>query len=32
MSRAQAIELVFLACGVSFIVALKGLSSPKWAR
>jgi H+-translocating NAD(P) transhydrogenase subunit beta len=32
MSRVQAIELVYLFCAVCFIVALKGLSSPRWAR
>ncbi|MEA2536785.1 MAG: H+-translocating transhydrogenase subunit beta, partial [Chloroflexota bacterium] len=26
------IQLVFLACGVCFILALKGLSGPKTAR
>jgi H+-translocating NAD(P) transhydrogenase subunit beta len=32
MSRVQAIELIYLFCAVCFIVALKGLSSPRWAR
>jgi NAD(P) transhydrogenase subunit beta len=32
MSRAQGIELVYLFCAVCFIVALKGLSSPRSAR
>jgi NAD(P) transhydrogenase subunit beta len=32
VSRAQAIELVYLFCAVCFIVALKGLSSPRSAR
>jgi H+-translocating NAD(P) transhydrogenase subunit beta len=32
MSRSQAIELVYLFCAVCFIVALKGLSSPRSAR
>src|SRR4051794_464185 len=32
MSRAETIELVYLACAVCFIVALKGLSSPRTAR
>ncbi|HET6911005.1 MAG TPA: NAD(P)(+) transhydrogenase (Re/Si-specific) subunit beta, partial [Mycobacteriales bacterium] len=32
MSRSQAIELVYLLCAVCFIVALKGLSSPRTAR
>ena len=32
MNRAQAIELVYLFCAVCFIVALKGLSSPRSAR
>jgi H+-translocating NAD(P) transhydrogenase subunit beta len=32
MSRAQTIELVYLFCAACFIVALKGLSSPRWAR
>jgi H+-translocating NAD(P) transhydrogenase subunit beta len=32
MTRAQAIELIYLFCAVCFIVALKGLSSPRWAR
>ncbi|MDQ1686183.1 MAG: H+-translocating transhydrogenase subunit beta [Frankiaceae bacterium] len=32
MSRVQAIELVYLFCAVCFIVALKGLSSPRSAR
>jgi len=32
MNRVDTIELVYLFCAVCFIVALKGLSSPKWAR
>src|SRR3954462_2119537 len=32
MNRAQTIELIYLFCAVCFIVALKGLSSPRWAR
>src|SRR3954452_10968343 len=32
MSRTQAIELVYLLCAVSFIVALKALSNPRTAR
>jgi len=32
VNRAQAIELVYLFCAVCFIVALKGLSSPRSAR
>src|SRR3954468_21480367 len=32
MSRAETIELLYLFCAVCFIVALKGLSSPRWAR
>ena len=32
MSRLETIELVYLFCAVCFIVALKGLSSPRWAR
>ena len=32
MTRMQTLELIYLACAVCFIVALKGLSSPKWAR
>src|SRR3954465_13635303 len=32
MSRAETIELVYLACAVCFIVARKGLSSPRSAR
>src|SRR3954465_8871025 len=32
MSRADTIELIYLLCAVCFIVALKGLSSPRWAR
>ena len=32
MSRVQTIELIYLFCAVCFIVALKGLSSPRWAR
>src|SRR4051795_9137655 len=32
MSRAETIELIYLFCAVCFIVALKGLSSPRWAR
>jgi NAD(P) transhydrogenase subunit beta len=32
VSRVQAIELVYLFCAVCFIVALKGLSSPRSAR
>jgi NAD(P) transhydrogenase subunit beta len=32
VSRTQAIELVYLFCAVCFIVALKGLSSPRTAR
>src|SRR3954464_5866490 len=32
MSRADTIELIYLLCAVCFIIALKGLSSPRWAR
>src|SRR5206468_387501 len=32
MSRSEVIELIYLFCSVCFIVALKGLSSPRWAR
>ena len=32
MSRLQVIELIYLLCAVTFIVALKALSSPRWAR
>jgi proton-translocating NAD(P)+ transhydrogenase subunit beta len=32
MSRPETIELIYLFCAVCFIVALKGLSSPRWAR
>ena len=32
MSRVETIELIYLFCAVCFIVALKGLSSPRWAR
>jgi H+-translocating NAD(P) transhydrogenase subunit beta len=32
MSRGDTIELIYLFCAVCFIVALKGLSSPRWAR
>src|SRR3954469_18152498 len=32
MRRSETIELVYLFCAVCFIVALKGLSSPRWAR
>jgi NAD(P) transhydrogenase subunit beta len=32
MSRIQTIELIYLFCAVCFIIALKGLSSPRWAR
>src|SRR5881227_3199043 len=32
MSREETIELIYLFCAVCFIVALKGLSSPRWAR
>jgi H+-translocating NAD(P) transhydrogenase subunit beta len=32
MNRAETIELIYLFCAVCFIVALKGLSSPRWAR
>ena len=32
MTRLQAMELVYLLCAICFIVALKGLSSPRWAR
>jgi NAD(P) transhydrogenase subunit beta len=32
MNRLDTIELIYLLCAVSFIVALKGLSSPRWAR
>jgi NAD(P) transhydrogenase subunit beta len=32
MSRLQVIELIYLLCAVTFIIALKGLSSPRWAR
>jgi H+-translocating NAD(P) transhydrogenase subunit beta len=32
VTRLQTIELVYLLCAVTFIVALKGLSSPRWAR
>src|SRR5436305_12158353 len=28
----ETLELIYLACAVSFIIALKGLSSPRWAR
>ncbi|HET6815669.1 MAG TPA: NAD(P)(+) transhydrogenase (Re/Si-specific) subunit beta [Mycobacteriales bacterium] len=28
----ETLELIYLLCAVCFIVALKGLSSPKWAR
>ena len=28
----ESLELIYLACAVCFVVALKGLSSPKWAR
>jgi len=32
VNRVDTIELIYLFCAVSFIVALKGLSSPRWAR
>jgi NAD(P) transhydrogenase subunit beta len=32
VTRLDVIELIYLLCAVSFIVALKGLSSPRWAR
>ena len=32
MTRSQVIESVYLICAVCFILALKGLSSPKTAR
>jgi NAD(P) transhydrogenase subunit beta len=32
MNRLDTLELIYLLCAVSFIIALKGLSSPKWAR
>lgn len=32
MSRIETIELIYLVAAICFIVALKGLSSPKWAR
>jgi NAD(P) transhydrogenase subunit beta len=32
VSRLETIELIYLVCAVTFIVALKGLSSPRWAR
>ncbi len=32
MSRTDAIDLAYLVAAVCFIVALKGLSSPRWAR
>ena len=32
MNRLDTLELIYLLCAVSFIVALMGLSSPKWAR
>jgi NAD(P) transhydrogenase subunit beta len=32
MSRMETLELIYLLCAVCFIVALKGLSSPRWAR
>jgi H+-translocating NAD(P) transhydrogenase subunit beta len=32
VTRLQTIELIYLLCSVCFIVALKGLSSPRWAR
>jgi NAD(P) transhydrogenase subunit beta len=32
VNRLDTIELIYLLCAVSFIVALMGLSSPKWAR
>jgi len=32
VNRLDTIELIYLLCAVSFIVALKGLSSPRWAR
>ena len=32
MSRADTVELIYLVCAVCFIVALKGLSSPRGAR
>ena len=32
MNRLDTIELIYLICAVSFIVALMGLSAPKWAR
>ena len=32
VNRLDTIELIYLLCAVCFIVALKGLSSPRWAR
>src|SRR4051812_42916449 len=32
MTRMETLELIYLACAASFIIALKGLSSPRWAR
>src|SRR3954451_4628111 len=32
MTRMETLELVYLGCAVSFVIALKGLSSPRWAR
>jgi len=32
MTRTETLELIYLLCAVCFVVALKGLSSPRWAR
>src|SRR4051794_6876916 len=32
MTRMETLELIYLLCAVCFVVALKGLSSPRWAR
>src|SRR5207302_356331 len=32
VNRLDTIELIYLVCAVSFVIALKGLSSPRWAR
>jgi H+-translocating NAD(P) transhydrogenase subunit beta len=32
VNRLDTIELIYLLCAVSFVIALKGLSSPRWAR
>jgi NAD(P) transhydrogenase subunit beta len=32
VTRLDTIELVYLLCAISFVVALKGLASPRWAR